>query len=213
MEGIEDSEIRNHLRSIPLVNGHLLEQKEQTLRNQRNWFICASLFCILGLTTLAMGFMGMNTPIFTYDYGSEEIVPTGVNGESFISLEAFIDQEYVAVHSEIRDSDIPRGSVRDEALNFAYDKLKAKYASLSTPAYLVTGEYKGLSFIEAITDGQDLINLQASGKELGGSRTYNLYNTRTEIREEFRYVNIGGIFLLALGIFGFILERLLSRKR
>lgn len=64
-----------------------------------------------------------------------------------------------------------------------------------------------------MTNEQDLINLQAANIEMGGTRTYALYNTRTEFRDEFRFVIAGGIFLVVLGIFGFVLERLLTRRR
>ncbi len=45
-----------------------------------------------------------------------------------------------------------------------------------------------------MTNEQDLINLQAANIEMGGTRTYALYNTRTEFRDEFRFVIAGGIF-------------------
>lgn len=122
---MDETEIRNHLRSIPLVNGHLLAQKESAQRKRARWVIGSSLLCVLGITTMVLGIGTMGNPIVIYDYGSEEIVPNGDNG---------------------------------------------------------------------------------------GTRTFELYNTRSEIRSEWQWINVSGAFLLALGIFGFVIERKLYPK-
>ena len=57
LEGMDETEIWNHLRSIPLVNGHLQAQKELTQRKRSSWVLGSSLLRVLGLTALGLGLL------------------------------------------------------------------------------------------------------------------------------------------------------------
>ncbi|MDP6096064.1 MAG: helix-turn-helix transcriptional regulator [Gammaproteobacteria bacterium] len=207
LEGMDEAEIRNHLRSIPLVNGHLQAQKEMAQRKRTNWTVASSLLCVLGLTTLTLGLTYQTYPMVSYDYGSEEIIPNGNNGETFESLQSYIDQEFAPEHAQmIRDV------ASDISIESAYEVLKQRYASLLSSEFRHSYNYLGNAFVERITEGQDLINLDAVGFTSGGTRTFELYNTRSEIRAEGQWMYVGGAFLLALGIFGFVVERKLYPK-
>ncbi|NKB32126.1 MAG: helix-turn-helix domain-containing protein [Pseudomonadales bacterium] len=212
LEGVDDSEIRNHLATLPQINGHLQKLEQSAYRRKRRWLITSAIFCVLGLTSLIPALFGSGHLLTTYEYISDEIVPLGENGESFESLDAFLEQEFVEAREEIFSRDLET-ALRSQTIDLAYDALKARYASLSVPAQFSEYQYRGQSFIERVTEGQDLTNLQASNQELGGTRTFELFDTRTLMEEEMRSMNmISGTLFLTLGIFGFILERLLARK-
>lgn len=207
LEGIDESEVRKHLRSIPLVNGHLQAQKESARSKRNRWIVASSLLCVLGITTIVMGISYMVSPRVIYEYESAEIVPTGNNGETFQSLNAFIDHEFAPMHAQMI-----REETSDAIINSNYETLRQSYASLSTPEFQFSYEYRGNSFIEPLLETQGLINLEATSRTNGGTRTFELYNTRSESRTEAADLNMGGAFLLALGIFGFITERKLFPK-
>lgn len=212
LEGIDKGEIRKNLNSLPQVSGHLQRLQESSQRRKRRWLISSALCCVLGISTLVPTMFGMGMQITVYDYTSVEIVPKGENGESFQSLDAFLEREFIEIRADILSRNLDQ-ETRDETMDFAWDDLKARYASLAIPTQASDYEYRGQSFIEPIVEGQDLINLQATNLAFGGTRTFELYDTRSLMQEEMRSANFGlGIFFLALGVFGFILERLLRSK-
>ncbi len=137
LEGVDESEVRNHLRSIPLVNGHLLEQKDAAHRRQRNWFLASAICCVLDTTSVALGVFSLDIPISIYHYCSEEIVSIGDNSESFESLDAFIEKEFVAARRELFDSGLQGNNLLPDE-NLIYDELKAQYATLSIPSPFAT---------------------------------------------------------------------------
>lgn len=215
LEGIDDSEVRNHLNSLPQVSDHLKDLEQSSFRSSRRWLIASALFCVLGIANLAPAIFGMGLQVSVYEYSSNEIVPMGDAGETFESLEAFMEKEFVEVRADIIETatDLDRGA-RDEAIDLAWDEIKARYASLAVSATITEYEYQGQSFVEHATGSQDLINLQAANQELSGTRTFELYDTRSVMQEEMRSLSIfTGAFFLALGVFGFILEHLLYRRR
>ena len=205
LEGMDATEVRNHLKSIPLVNGNLQAQLNRALRQRSRWIIGASLLCVFGISFIVGGMGFMSTPLVIYDYGSEEIVPNGESGETFQSLEAFIDHEFAATRASMNDSE-----AGNRTINEAYEILRLSYSSLATPEYRYSYVYQGNSYINQFTSGQDLINLTATGLTHGGTRTFEMYNTRSEIRPAGQLVSLAGAFLLALGLFGFIADYRLS---
>ncbi len=211
LEGMDETEIRNHLRSIPLVNTHLQAQKESAQHKRNRWVIASALLCVLGITTIALGIGYMGNPVVIYDYGSEEIVPNGEAGETFNSLESFLGHKMAPTLADLISRNVNSTEMSQQTTR-AYSSLELQYSSLATPAFEFSYVYQGNSFIKKITDGQDLINLQATGETNGGTRTFELYNTRSEFNSELQGLYAGGAFLLALGIFGFITERRLFPK-
>ena len=211
LEGMDESEIRNHLRSIPLINGHLLAQKESAQRKRTRWVIASALLCVLGITTGVLGIGSMGNPTVIYDYGSEEIVPNGEAGETFSSLESFLGHKMAPTLADLISRNVDSTEMSQQSTR-AYSSLELQYSSLATPAFEFSYLYQGNTFIKQVTDGQDLINLQATAETNGGTRTFELYNTRSEFNSELQGLYAGGAFLLALGIFGFITERRLFPK-
>lgn len=207
LEGMDEAEIRNQLRSIPLINEHLQNQQARTQRKRTHWIMGSSLLCVLGISTLFLGFSYMAIPTVIYGYDSEEIVPHGSSGETFESLTAFLDHEFSPTRIEL-------GSSSNAAAIEAYETLRVKYSTLSIPSYRVSYQYLGNGFIEELSSDQDLINLQATGQSSGGSRTFELSEIREETRIDGPDLSFAGAFLLALGIFGFITDtRLNSIKK
>lgn len=213
LHGMDESEISNHLKSIPLVNGHMQAQKEEAQRKRNRWVITSGILCVLGITTIVMGFGFMENPIAIYDYESEEIVPNGGAGETFDSLGSFLNSKLAPIIDDLNSQDVSRTEYNEQS-NRAYTSLELRYSSLATPGYQISYEYKGNNFIEEITEGQDLINLQATGELNGGTRTFELSGTRSEMLPVGPgFFNVPGSFLLALGIFGLIAERRLFPKK
>ena len=211
LEGMDENEIRKHFRSIPLVSSHLLALKESAQRKRTHWVIGSSLLCVLGITTIVLGIGYMADPLVIYDYGSEEIVPNGDDGETFETLEAFLQKMFAPTHAELISRNLGSGEMELVSID-EFENLRYEYGSLSTPAFQFSVAYRGNSFITDITGGQDLINLQSTGQTNGGTRTFELYNARSEMNSDWQGLNVGGAFLLALGIFGFIIDRKLFSK-
>ena len=211
LEGMDESEIRNHLRSIPLVSGHLLAQKENAQRRRRQWIITSSLLCVIGLATMTLGIGNMANPEVIYDYESAEIVPNGGNNETFESLQSFLQREFASTYADLMERALNQTEL-EIASNNEFEKLKYQYSTLVTPAFHHSYTYEGNGFISVTTDEQDLINLEATGQLNGGTRMFALSNTRSELRDDWIGINVGGVFLFALGIFGFITERRLFSK-
>lgn len=208
LEGMDESEIRNQLRSIPQVNGHLQAQKELAQKKGRRWFIGSALMCVMGISMIVGGISTLNSPYMIYDYTSDEIVPMGENNETFESLESFLQREFAPVYEELVDSGL-EGDRLTGASNNEFEKLRYQYSSLNSDDFHYSHFYQGQNFVREVTDEQDLINLQAVGRQNGGTRIYELYNTRTDpdMEATAQGMNGMGVFLLALGMFGFLLER------
>ena len=211
LQGMDEAEIHNHLRTIPHVTGHLQAQKEVMRRKRNRWVITSGLLCVLGITTIVMGIGFIRNPLVIYDYGSEEIVPNGEADETFDSLESFLGYRLAPTLDDLISRDINSIEI-SQLTNNAYSSLELQYGSLATAAYQFSYVYRGNSFIENITEGQDLINLQATGEFNGGTRTFELSGTRSEALAGWQGFGVPGAFLLALGIFGFIIERRLFPK-
>lgn len=213
LEGMDESEIRNQLRSIPQVNGHLQAQKELAQKKGRRWFIGSAIMCVFGLTNFAIGFSSMQTPPIVYDYKSEEIVPFGENNETFEELQSFLQNEYTSIREGLIASGIT-GEELESASNFEYDKLLAQYSSLDSDAFRFSYIYEGQNFVTEVTDEQDITNLEAANLMNGGTRTFELYNTRTDPNSGAIAGTsiVSGVMFLALGIFGLLFERRYYRK-
>jgi len=211
LQGMDEAEIRKHLRSIPQVNGHLQAQKENARRKSKRWVIASALLCVFGITIMVMGIGFTGDSIVIYDYGSEEIVPNGEAGETFSSLESFLGYKLAPTLDDLISRNVDNIEMARQS-DRAYSSLELQYSSLTTPAYQFSYEYQGNSFIEKITEGQDLINLQATGESNGGSRTFELSGTRSELIPYWLGFGAPGAFTLVLGIFGFIIERKLYPK-
>jgi len=213
LEDVDESEIRNQLKAIPMVSGHLQAQLELAQKKSRRWFIGSAILCVLGLTNFAIGFSSNLSPLIIYDYMSEEIVPIGANGETFEELSSFIQNEYTNTREDLIASGLA-GEELESVSSFEYDKLLAQYSSLDSDAFLFSYVYEGQNFVTESTDEQDITNLEAAGLTNGGTRAYELYNTRSDSNSEAMAGAsfVTGVFLLALGIFGLFLERRYYRK-
>lgn len=214
LEGMDESEIRNQLRSIPRINGHLQAQKDAAQRVSRRWFIGSAITCVLGLSTIAISFSSMLRPSVIYDYTSDEIIPNGANNETFESLESFLRGEFSPIYEDLVAGELKGVEFNMESA-IEFDKLNYQYSSLNSNEFHYSYIYKGQNFIEEVSSEQDLVNLQAVGLTNGGTRTFELYNTRNDQTMEASAAGywVGGVFLLALGFFGFVLERRYYRKR
>lgn len=129
LQGMDESEIRNHLRSIPLVNGHLQAQKENARRKRSRWVIGSALLCVFGISTIVIGIGFIVNPIVAYDYGSEEIVPNGAAGETFNSLGSFMGYKLAPTLDDLISRNVNSAEMNEQS-NRAYSSFELQYSSL-----------------------------------------------------------------------------------
>ena len=206
LSGIEEKYLHKEMRVIPQVAQFLKLQVKQNSKNKQRWFLAASASCVLGISLVMSGFLLMTFPDKRYEYVSAEIVPLGQAGEIFISKNAYI--EYAASHNALQQAESQNDlETMMQQWEFERQRIYMQTVGLETDKRLLLGKQRGSLFSEKIINNEELARLEAAGYTQGGSRTYELAGVISEENAWFRLLYIVGVFLLTLGMFGFIAEK------
>lgn len=182
LEGMNLSLMDKQLLQIPAIATCLAGNQQLRISSIRRWLFSSALACVLGLTAIAGGQLGL---IFTnerYGYVSAGVVKPGESQRIFDNWRQAVEPETV-------------GSGSFETLGKAMsDKQQEMFKRLAED-YILTNDYRGEIFVLPVD---------------GGSRTYKLQSSESQrskaLRKENRLLMLIGFLLTFGGLAGFLVE-------
>lgn len=181
LEGMNLSLMDKQLLQIPAIATCLAGNQRLRISSIRRWLFSSALACVLGLTAIAAGQLGL---IFTneqYGYVSAGVVKPGESQHIFDNWRQAIETHF--------------GPGSFEAAGKAMsDKQQEMFKRLAED-YILTNEYRGEIFVLPVE---------------GGSRTYKLQSSESQrskaLRNENRLLMLVGFLLTFGGLAGFLVE-------
>ncbi|MES2822070.1 MAG: helix-turn-helix transcriptional regulator [Pseudomonadota bacterium] len=182
LERIDVQIIQRQLRQIPEVTNFLNAGIVGKIHNIKKWLFCSAIACVIGLTLIVTGQMGLVFSNTMYNYESTGIILSGEPQDLFESYEKLLNSRRssgeIASHEELN---------------------KKWYEFTSTrrrPNYLALPNYQGSIFNVAVEEG---------------SRTYFFKDSRETNHPQNRFLVLIGALLGFAGLFGFFVEFRLRR--
>ncbi|MES2672995.1 MAG: helix-turn-helix transcriptional regulator [Pseudomonadota bacterium] len=182
LEGVDAQIIQRQLRQIPEVANFLNAGIAGKIHNIKKWLFCSAAACVIGLTLIVAGQMGLVFSNTLYNYESAGIILANEPQDIF--------ENYGKLLNSKRSS----GEIasREELEKQWYEFTSTR----RRPNYLALPNYQGSIFNAAVEDG---------------SRTYFLKDSRETNQPKNKFLILIGALLGFAGLFGFFVEFRLRR--
>lgn len=181
LEGVDPARLDRQFLQIPAIAAHLADNHQRHLVSARRWLYASALACIVGLTALIAGHLGLVFANKQYSYASAGVVKPGESRLIFDNWRRSIETKFGSESAT-------------ETAKAVSDKWQEIYHRLDE-SYVVTNDYKGEIFVLPVE---------------GGSRTYKLMPQTSDgkevLRRENRLLMLLGLLLTFAGMAGFVVE-------
>jgi len=176
LQGIDERIVHGDLRQIPEVSHHINAKLACRVHNIRRWLFGSAVACVVGLSLVVAGAMGLIFSNEQYTYYSPGVVISGEATNIF------------SMHNHLLLAALAAGTI-------THDERAKQMAAFNTHRvredYLLSDSYRGEAFRVAVRDG---------------SRGYELKKVAEHERVANRYLTLFGSLLAFGGLFGFFVE-------
>jgi len=176
LQGVDQRIVHGDLRQIPEVNNHINAKVACRVHNIRRWLFGSATACVLGLSLIVAGVMGLVFSNQQYTYTSPGVIRPDEPSNIFSEFASLLHARKNA----------------GELTHLERNKLEAEFVTTRVRQdYLLSDEYRGEAFIVAVD---------------GGTRAYELRKVAEHERVANRYLTLLGSLCALGGLFGFFVE-------